>query len=113
MNNWYGYAIPKFPPTSEFKWRDPKDFVSNKNSSNSSKGCVLEVDLEYPKELNEINNNYPLAPDKIEFQKEILFTFQLKIIDFCNIPIGTVKKLMPNSFSREKYGLHCETYNFT
>ena len=43
----------------------------------------------------------------------MLFTFQLKIIDFCNIPIGTVKKLMPNSFNKEKYGLHWETYNFT
>ena len=27
------------------------------------KGCVLEVDLEYPKELRELHNDYPLAPD--------------------------------------------------
>ena len=26
---------------------------------------VLEVDLEYPKELRELDNDYPLAPDKI------------------------------------------------
>ena len=32
-----------------FRWIDPKDFDSNKCSSNSSKGCVLEVDLEYLK----------------------------------------------------------------
>ena len=35
-----------------------------------SKGCLLEVDLEYPKELPELHNNYPLAPDKIEIRKE-------------------------------------------
>ena len=38
----------EFLPISEFKWIDPKDFY--KYSSNNSKGCVLEVDLEYPKE---------------------------------------------------------------
>ena len=30
---------------------NPKEFDLNKNIINSSKGCVLEVDLEYPKEL--------------------------------------------------------------
>ena len=44
-NNLYDYAIPKFLPTSRFKWIDPKEFDLNKYSSNSLKGCVLEVDL--------------------------------------------------------------------
>ena len=37
--------------TSGFKQIDPKNFDSNKYSSNSSKGCYLEVDFECPKEL--------------------------------------------------------------
>ena len=41
----------KFLPTSRFIWIDPKEFDLNKYISNNSKGCVLEVDLEYPKEL--------------------------------------------------------------
>ena len=44
----------------------------NKYSSNNSKGCVLEVDLEYPKELRELPNDYPLAPDRIEIKRKIL-----------------------------------------
>ena len=52
-NNFYGYAMSKYLPTSRFKWIDPKEFDLNKYTSNSSKGCVLEVDLEYPKELRE------------------------------------------------------------
>ena len=47
----YGYAISKFLPTGGFKWMDPKDFDLNKYTSNSMKGCVLEVNLKYPKEL--------------------------------------------------------------
>ena len=81
-NNLYGYAMSKFLPTSGFKWIDPKDFDSNKYSSNSSKGCVLEIDLEYPKELCELHNDYPLAPDKMEIKKEMLSIDQLKIADF-------------------------------
>ena len=42
--------MSKFLPTNEFKWINPKEFDSNKYSNNSSKVCVLEVDLEYPKE---------------------------------------------------------------
>ena len=40
--------------------------------SNSSERCVVEVDLEYPKELQQLHNNYPLAPDKIEIKRETL-----------------------------------------
>ena len=61
--------MSKFLPTSEFKWADPKEFASNKYASNNSKGCVLDVDLEYPKELREFHNNCPLAIDKIEIKK--------------------------------------------
>ena len=69
MNNLYGYAMSKFLPTSGFKWIDLKEFDLNKYTSNSSKGCVLEVDLEYPEELRELHNDYPLALGKIKNQK--------------------------------------------
>ena len=39
----------KFISTTEIKWIDPKEFDLDIYTSNSSKGCVLEVDLEYPK----------------------------------------------------------------
>ena len=73
-------------------WIDPKQFDLNKYTSNSSKGCVLVVYLEYPKELGELPNDYPLAPDKIEIKTEILSEYQLKIADLYNIPIDNVKK---------------------
>ena len=49
---------------SKYLSTDPKKFGSNKYS-NSFKGCVLEVDLEYPKELCKLHNDYPLFSGKI------------------------------------------------
>ena len=93
--------MSKFLPTSGSKWIDANESDLNKYASNSSKGCVLEVDLKYPKELHELHNDYPLAPDKIEIKREMLSEYQLKIADLYNIPIGNVKKLVPNLFDKD------------
>ena len=55
-NNLYGYAMSKFRSTNCFKWLNPKTFDLNKYTTNSSKGCFLEGDLEYSKELREFHN---------------------------------------------------------
>ena len=60
--------MSKFLPTSGFKWIDPKEFDLNKYSI-SSKGCVLEVDLECGKELCKLHNDYSLAPKQKRNQK--------------------------------------------
>ena len=92
-NKLYGYA-------SGFKWTDPKELDLNKYTSNSSKGCVLKVE-----ELRELNNDYPLAPDKLEIKREMLSEYQLKIADLYNIIIGNVKKLLLDFFNKEKSDL--------
>ena len=86
----------------------PKEFDLNKYTRKSSKGCVREVDLEYPKELRELHNDYPLATDKIEIKREMLSKYQLKVADLCNIPIGNFEKLVPNFFDKKKYILTCD-----
>ena len=84
-NNLYGCAMSRFTPTKNFEYIDPEDIDSNKHSSNSLKSCVLEVDLEYPKELGELHNDYPLAPDKANIEKEMLSNYQLSIANVYNI----------------------------
>ena len=69
---------------------------------------VLEVDLEYPKELRELHIDYLLAPDKIEIKREMLSDYQLKIHNHYNMPISNVKKLVPKFFDKEKYVIHYE-----
>ena len=43
--------MSKVLPTNGLKWIEPKESDSNKCSSKSSKGCVLEFDFEYLQEL--------------------------------------------------------------
>ena len=105
-NNLYGYAMSKLLPTSGFKWIDPEEFDLNKYTSNSSKKCVLKVDLEYPKEIRELHNDYPLAPDKIEIKREMLSEYYLKFADLYNIHLGNVKNLVRNLFDKEKCAFH-------
>ena len=73
--------MSKFLPISGFKCIDPEEYDFNKYTSNSSNGCDLEVDLENPKELRKLHNDYPSAPDRLELTREILSEYQLKIPD--------------------------------
>ena len=107
-NNLHGRAMFKFLPMSSFKWLDPSKFDLNKYTSNSSKGCALEVDLEYSIKLQELHNDYPLAPDKIEIKRKMLSDYQLNIADLYYILIGNVKRLVSNFFDKEKYVIHYE-----
>ena len=74
--------------------------------SNSLTGYVLEVDLEYPEELHNIHNDYPLAPEKINVRKEWLSNYCLKIASVHNITTGTVKKLVPNLMNKNNHVIH-------
>ena len=100
-NNLYGFAMSNFFPTSGFKWIYLKEFDLNEHISNGSKIWVLEVDLMYLKELRQLQNDYPLAPDKIDIKREMLSEYQLKISDLCNIPIGNVENSVPNFVDKE------------
>ena len=53
-----------------------------------TKPCILEVDLEYPTELHDKHNEYPLAPERLT--------------------IGKLEKLVPNLNNKTRYVIHHE-----
>lgn len=85
-NNLYGWAMSQFLPERGFEWVSPQtDF----NVSDTSKiGYILEVDLDYPKELHDLHSDLPLCPE--------------------NICAGESKekKLIPNLKNKSKYIIH-------
>ena len=68
----------------------------------------LKVDLEYPKELYELHNNYPLAPDEIQTKKEILSDYQIKILEFLSVML---KKLCQTFLIKKSMCFITKTYN--
>ena len=64
-NNLFGWAMSQKLPTGDFRWVPSPDSINlDSYDENSDKGLILEVDLEYPKELHRLHNDYPLAPEK-------------------------------------------------
>ena len=82
-NNLYGWAMSKPLPTHGFKWMSPAKINDWKRHP-----CILEVDLEYPRELWELHSDFPLAPE--------------------HLVIGKVSKLVPNFHPKTKYVVHHE-----
>ncbi|GFW49822.1 uncharacterized protein TNCV_1884861 [Trichonephila clavipes] len=64
-NNLYGWAMSQHLPTHDFSWTD-EDVNFMNVPDDSEIGYIFEVDLEYPDELHDLHNCYPLAPEKIE-----------------------------------------------
>ena len=82
-NNLYGWAMMKPLPVGNFHWMTGDELWNWMEFP-----CVLEVDLEYPEELHDFHNDYPLAPERIKINK--------------------VEKLIPTLLKKEKYVLHRE-----
>ena len=90
MNNLYGSAMSQYLPINYFKCVKDIDKIKQKLmkiKSNCSIGYILEVDLEYLKELHDIHNDYPLAPGKINIEKEWFSNYCLNIANDHNIAI--------------------------
>ena len=74
-NNFYGTVMSEFLPVSDFRWLD-QDRIDALDittiDAESMTGHILEVDLEYPTELHDLHNDYPLAPDRLRITKQML-----------------------------------------
>ena len=73
MNNLYGWAMSEYLPYEGFKWlKNVDEFDVMSINEKSPIGYFLEVDLEYPDELHELHNDYPLAPEKLAVSSDML-----------------------------------------
>ena len=66
-NNLYGRAMSQYLPTGGFKWftlNQINELDIHGLDPQAGNGLILEVDLEYPHELHDLHNDYPLAAEK-------------------------------------------------
>ena len=108
-NNLYGWAMSQYLPTSGFRWMTQKQIDKidlTKYKEDSDKGIILEVDLEYPRKLHDLHNDYPLAAEKIKVTNKMLSKYCKKISDKYKISTGLVQKLIPTLSNKKNYVLH-------
>ena len=107
-NNLYGWAMSQYLPTGNLRWMTDNEINKidlGKYKKDDKKGLILEVDLEYNKNLHELHNNYPVAPDKVKVSKNMLSGYCKKIAKKYNISIGLVSKLIPTLRDNKEYVL--------
>ena len=80
-NNLYGWAMMQPLPVGDFHWMNDEELKNWKDYT-----CILEVDLDYPEDLHQTHNDFPLTPERLM--------------------IGKVEKLIPNLWGKKKYVLH-------
>ena len=82
-NSLYPTAMMQPLPVGGFEWLEERKLKNwEKIVDSEGWGCVLEVDLEYPEELHDFHNDFPLAPELLE--------------------VGGIFKLIPNLRDKEK-----------
>ena len=92
-------------PTHGFQWHeDPIDFMNLPDDNDE--GYILEVDLDYPPELHEGHNEYPLAPEQLTITSDMLSPYAQELADTYNMKIGESTKLCPNLLPKTKYVVH-------
>ncbi|XP_024885115.1 uncharacterized protein LOC112463153 [Temnothorax curvispinosus] len=65
VNNLYGWAMSESLPYANFQWLDdPDNFDATTVSTDSDVGYILEVDLEYPRDLHDAHADLPLCPTR-------------------------------------------------
>ena len=88
-NNLYVWGMSQKLPYKNFRWMDEAvldDLVPTQLDAEGDTGYMLQVDLEYPKDLHDLHNDYPLAPEALTINK--------------------IDKLTPNLNNKTKYILH-------
>ena len=109
MNNLYGASMSQCLPTAGFKWLNQKKigkFNLGTYTADSRKGLILEVDLQYPSNLHNLHNDYPLGAEKMKVTKDMLSPYCKNIQEKYGIGIGQVDKLIPTLSDKKNYVLH-------
>ena len=115
-NSLYAAAMSKKLPTHNFTWRpelvaetpeqldEVLDLIMTTDFDDDIER-IYEVDLEYPPELHDLHNDYPLAPEAMVVDDSMYSEYQQMVAQKINKKILANMKLVPN-LQDKNYILH-------
>ena len=116
-NNLYGYAMIQKLPLDGYKWGDVSIFTNDVVENydlDSNKGYLLEVDVEYPKELRGADVDLPFLPERRlrrskqhnEYEFDEIRKAHRKVYKTFNITSEPDNKLIATVQVKNKYVVH-------
>jgi len=109
-NNLYGHAMRQMLPVDGIKFQTDKEvleFDLTEKLATDTKGYILEVDLDYPDELHDAYNDYPLAPESLIVTADMISPYGRALGKKLGTNFKTkVEKLVPNLLSKTRYVIH-------
>ena len=73
-------------------------------------GLTLKVDLEYPKELHDLHNDYPLAPESMHITEQMISDYSKQALD--GKKFTSYRKLVATLYDKKDYVIHSRNLKF-
>ena len=100
--------VTKIAPADGFKWIEKDNlskfdekFIKNYDED-SNKGYILEVDLEYPKNLHKLHSDLPFLPERMKINKCSKLTCTMQNKENYVIHIRALKQALNNGLILKK-----------
>ena len=109
--NLYGYAMSQPVPIDEIKWVDERivqswtqhDIMRLESTSNASHSYILECDLEIPQNIHNETSDYPLCPEKLNINQDMISPKSWLVIDKIVYCVRCVSSMI-------SYTMLCDNY---
>ena len=108
VNNPYGWSMLQPLPTGGFDLCNPSLDEVLATPDDAPEGYLLEIDVEYLKELHDTHSDYPLAPETMVIPESSLSYYAQTLENEMGGKFTKSEKLVPNLHvhNKERYVLH-------
>jgi len=119
-NNLYGWAMKQPLPQKNFKWLNEVEILEMTRLLRMGipthveiLGWIIECDLDYPARHHNYDNDYPLAPERVDIQVEMLSDTQVALArHYTRNRTAKNVKLVPNLMNKKNYVVHGRVLEF-
>ena len=105
-NNLYGKGMSEKLPTGNFRWlsKEEVDMFNVHNIDAEGGTCyILDVNLQYPKAIHDLHNDYPLAVECKYIEEADLSPYNQYFLKEHNEKFKSTKKLCPDLKDKKNY----------
>ena len=120
-NNLYGGALRELLPCADFKWMERRDFEAldwTNINTDGEYGYTLKLDLEYPENIHDKTQDFPLAPEPAVITEDMITPFMrqqwTRLCELREQPdsFTEMKKLLMTCRDKKEYVVHFKLLKF-